>query len=385
MESTSTPISVQETANLFGEIFEFDEEGGKSRCLLIKNGNICGKYITGKKPYNLKRHVNLCHRDYNKNIIENEYQTIVSPESLLNACVEIITINGRPFSMLGDSGFRKILKMLFSLNEKRTGTQLQITTPQVKEHMHSISDDIKKKIMEETNKKLISLQLDICTKNNRAILGINIQYVKNSKIVLRTLKMVTLTERHTGKNLAIIVKDALAEFGISLLQLYSVTTDNGPNVVLSAEIMNDLAEAIADEIEKELTLDQIEEDFFEELLKETEREFFDADFIPEFVISLSCGAHTFQLAIKYALIDSTETNALIEKCRTVMKTLRTPTILRAMKEKHLNFPLLDNITRWNGKFSMVRKAEIVDILFHVIDNIIRMDSDRTTFGASRIC
>lgn len=32
--------------------------------------------------------------------------------SLLKACTEIVTVNGRPFTIFNDSGFQKILKPL---------------------------------------------------------------------------------------------------------------------------------------------------------------------------------------------------------------------------------------------------------------------------------
>lgn len=352
--AASTSISVTETAKLFGDVFKYQEENNKSLCLLLKDGILCGKLLKGKRPANLKRHVKNCHKDYTKTIIENKSHDEISFEELLDVCVEITTVNGRPFSIVNDSGFRKLLNILLSQIEKHTGNKEYITIPRVQNQMRSICDETKNKIIDETKNKLISLQLDIATKNHRGILGVNIQYVKDSKVVVRTLKMINLTRRHTGKNLASEVKQILEQFGISLRQIYSITTDNGSNVLLSAEILNDLAEELVNEIELEGTLEEIETEFFDEILKETERELFHVDFIPDYIVSLSCGAHTFQLAMKDALLHSTETTNLIEKCREIMKKLRIPTIFRAIREKRLLFPYLDNDTRWSGKYLMVR-------------------------------
>lgn len=342
----------EKTFNLFGDIFIYDKVKNKSNCLLPKNGKMCSSSLCGKKPSNLQRHVRLCHTDFVGNIIENRAEINIPLEALLNICVEMITVDGRPFSIFNDSGFKKIFDLLLQLIKQKEGKSYHINKPKIISHLQSIRDEIKNKIIEESRQKLISIQLDIATRNKRAILGINMQYFVDKKKAVRTLAMVPIQERHTGKNLAKLVKGSLAEFNISLLQVYSVTTDNGSNVLLSAEIMNELAEAIADDIEGDLTLGQVEVEFYQNLLKETEAEFFN-DNVPHYIISLACGAHTFQLALEAAIVDSGNTAEVIEKCRTIMKKLRTPNILRAIKEKKLNFPLLDNDTRWTGKYSMV--------------------------------
>lgn len=294
-----------------------------------------------------------------ENIIENRAEINISLEALLNICVEMITVNGRPFSLFNDSGFKKIFDLLLQLIEKKEGKSYHINKQKIISHLQLIRDEIKNKIIDETRQKLISIQLDIATRNKRAILGINMQYFVDKKKVVRTLAIVPIQERHTGKNLAKLVKGSLAEFNISLLQVYSVTTDNGSNVLLSAEIMDELAEAIADDIEEDLTIEQVEVEFYQNLLKETEAEFFNNENVPHYIISLACGAHTFQLALEAAIVDSGNTAEVIEKCRTIMKKLRTPNILRAIKERKLNFPLLDNDTRWTGKYSMVCNMFII--------------------------
>lgn len=46
--------------------------------------------------------------------------------------------------------------------------------------------------------KLISLKLDAVTQLNRSFLGINIQYIIDDHIKLKTLSLVELTQSHTG-------------------------------------------------------------------------------------------------------------------------------------------------------------------------------------------
>jgi len=37
----------------------------------------------------------------------------INQQELLDACVELVTVNGRPFSLMQDSGFKKILNPIF--------------------------------------------------------------------------------------------------------------------------------------------------------------------------------------------------------------------------------------------------------------------------------
>lgn len=64
--------------------------------------------------------------------------------------------------------------------------------------MHEESLLIKQKIIDEANSKLISLKLDAVTRLNRSFLGVNMQYILEDSIKLRTLGLIELTESHTG-------------------------------------------------------------------------------------------------------------------------------------------------------------------------------------------
>lgn len=342
--------------NLFGDIFLYNEESSKSICQLLKNGDKCGKQLATKKAFNLKRHIRLVHPDFEGNIIENkDFHNYMSNEYILNCCVEMLTINGRPFSSLSDSGFLKLVNPLLDIIKKSTGENISIGMEKVKNQMKIIDEKIREQIMKETKNTLISVMIDIATRCNRAFLGINIQYMLKSRIVVRTLKLLRLTESHTGKSLSKAVIDTLKEFNISIKQIYSQTTDNGSNVLLSTKLLEELAEAEKNACgEDTLTIEQIEEEFYVELLKQAEQEFFQSENVADFVNKLTCGEHNFQLAFKGALKISTTTSSLICKVKNVARKLRTPNILNVLREKKLNFPLLDNDTRWTGKYTMVR-------------------------------
>lgn len=43
------------------------------------------------------------------NFSKPNVQVSISMKDIIDACVELVTVNGRPFSMLNDSGLRRIL------------------------------------------------------------------------------------------------------------------------------------------------------------------------------------------------------------------------------------------------------------------------------------
>lgn len=110
MSSETPNENCQETANLFGDIFAYDHSSKKSVCILNKGGKKCGTNLASKRPSNLKRHVARVHPDFTAAIIENE----------------MFTVNGRPFSLLKDSGFSKIYKILVDQIERNTKQKVHI-------------------------------------------------------------------------------------------------------------------------------------------------------------------------------------------------------------------------------------------------------------------
>jgi len=54
------------------------------------------------------------------NFKDSKYVKVnLSEKSIIDACVDLVTINGRPFSMLNDSGFRRILDPVLNGFQKK--------------------------------------------------------------------------------------------------------------------------------------------------------------------------------------------------------------------------------------------------------------------------
>lgn len=74
---------------------------------------------------------------------------------------------------------------------------------------------------------LITLEL---IENNNEISPVTTRMENDSNIV-RSLGLVQIMERHTGENIAEVVKQILRAFDIPISKIFAVTTDNGSNMI----------------------------------------------------------------------------------------------------------------------------------------------------------
>ncbi|XP_051862743.1 uncharacterized protein LOC117577396 isoform X1 [Drosophila albomicans] len=147
---------------------------------------------------------------------------------------------------------------------------------------------------------------------DKAILGINLQMIHASlaktEIVVKTLGMIELGESHTGIYMKNKILEILDDYDISLDQIYSITSDNGRNMIKAVQVLNDATE----------------ESLYEEDI-ESENLLNELDSIELANIHLvRCAAHTLQLCV----FDVNRTKEIADKisaCRTLCKSLRTET------------------------------------------------------------
>lgn len=131
----------------------------------------------------------------------NEINTIkieLSKEMLINACVEMVTVNGRPFSLMEDSGFQKILEPIKNGFVKKKGKDFSLSAESIQKYVSLEATKLRETIIEEVKHGMVSVKVDGVTRLDRSFLGINIQYVKNAKIMLRTVALKEISQ-HTGK------------------------------------------------------------------------------------------------------------------------------------------------------------------------------------------
>lgn len=228
-----------------------------------------------------------------------------------------------------------------------------------------------------------------------------------------SIGMVNVTAKHTGANLANIIRERLATVGVSTAQVIAITTDNGTNMKSMIDCLNDDAEKIddtaadnnantrAESKDKNPELESTEfvflttRDYEEEIRQfvknleinnliidnpistiESDDESNSEDDQPNIdslleeitriidpkswlILSIRCGAHTLQLAIMYAL-KSGDFGFLITLCREVCKELRKSGTRIELSEKGIPFkmPRIDVV--------YFNRNVLFSLIFHVL-------------------
>lgn len=188
----------------------------------------------------------------------------------------------------------------------------------------------------------------------RSILGINVQYMKNKEIKVRTLAMSRMTEAHTGLYIAELVRKTLLKYGIPINQVVSITSDNGKNMLKAVKVFQLFQSHLIDDFleankDIELSSNKEAEKFINLQIQKLEHLVNDK----KLVCGVHCAAHTTELAVHDAINSSPMENKVIGLARSLVKKLRTPSILTLIGKKKLRKPIIDCVTRWSSTFKMV--------------------------------
>jgi len=172
------------------QFFEINESTGTSACLIAH----CGKVLPNTHAGNLESHVEKHHKiEYAILVKEKEeiksnkrkkkeesgrpvkkIHVSIDKQLLMDACVELVTNNGRPFKLMEDCGFRMIIDPIIAgLNNA-----FAINSENVRDGVLLAAFKTRQTIREETKGKMVSVKMDCATRLNRSIYGINLQYIK---------------------------------------------------------------------------------------------------------------------------------------------------------------------------------------------------------------
>ncbi|KAL2102072.1 hypothetical protein ACEWY4_003833 [Coilia grayii] len=347
--------------NRMRQHFSFDPATNKSKC----NVEGCGAEIKGNHGGNLQRHIQRRHLEILKKSSTDAVQkraastgqktldavvvkkpklvqVPITPEALEDACLELVTVNGRPFSIMEDSGFRKILDPL----QQAIGNGFVINSTNIRDKVTTVAQSARKKLIDELSGRLILLKIDSATCRDRSVLGINVQYIEGDRIVLRTLAVRELCERHTAFYISSVVQEVLAEYRIGLKQVYSITADNGANMQKAVRVLSEIQATSLNE-EEESDMDTEADDTEKEPVIEI-----DSVVQGHVLRSVRCSAHTLQLAVDDALKDNGVSN-VIGKARRVAKKLRTPNVVAVLKRLGHKRAIVDCPTRWHSTHDML--------------------------------
>ncbi|XP_067213908.1 uncharacterized protein [Linepithema humile] len=376
----------------------------------ITNTSICTMCkisLTGKHATNLRRHLTRFHNfkesDFDdgssstvknsgtksKKISKNKNQLRINEinfikvemtrRDLENSCVELVTVNGRPFSILNDSGFLNIVNPIKRALEQTRKETFSISPESIKKKVVEEANNIRREILEEIKNTMVSIKIDAVTRLDRSFLGINMQYIKNSKILLRTLGLAELKEKHTGAYLTTIIRNICNRYNIHMDQVYTITTDNGANMLKAIKILSsdcsDSNEAllveenkyvnINDDIDLDLLdLDELTEEneknktenHIENILQDIENSTLGSNFSSNILTGVRCAAHILQLVVDDVFKNADKgISSLIQKARRLVKKLRTQTFLYMLKKQNLKKPIIDCPTRWSSTVDMLER------------------------------
>lgn len=330
------------------DFFEFKD--GKQCCLVTD----CKSKIQTLKTSALYRHFRQKHSSKLCEVVPQ--QKDISLEFLrqdtIYIAIEHIAVCGRTLNSIEDTSFRKLLK---------TMNQLKMN---IHQYIHGMADKIRSRIREEFSNKHFSLMFDSATRHNRALLGVNIQSIKDGKLIQRTIGMEKMELRHTGQYIANMVNNLLLKYDIPIKKIVASTVDNANNIVSAVGKLDAMVSNASNQIDSDCSDDEEESgniqqhwtsnEFQHDLLtcaaEEIGSEF--KAILYENIECIRCAAHTIQLAVKAALRNANY-NPIIDRARELVKKLRLQQIILLLEARRFPIPPLDGATRWFSLYSMV--------------------------------
>lgn len=299
------------------------------------------------------------------------------------ACVKMVTSGGLPLSVFEKPGICEILAKI------QDALKIKLNRNNMPSKVKYTADQFKKRITEDLKNKFVCIKLDSATRKGRSILGVNAQYLKDTKMTVRTLGMIDIKVAQTAENIRQEVHKILAEFHIDLDQVYTITTDNGANFVKAVELLRkDQDNSTQDDGDIALSDDEScstdddddespviadwdtddEEDFEEDDDAETTDEPEEVLISDAILEGVRCAAHTLQLAV-YDVIKSTGFKKKMEYVKKIAATLRTKKWRHIFKVHRKSIATLECDTRWSSAYLIVEYfMEHRDFLQTVLKN-----------------
>lgn len=383
----------------------------------------CDKLIIARNPYSFVSHIkNVHYKLYREEIDAQalEQKTILCKRlELIQHCAEIVTVNGRPFSYLLDSGFQNLVcENLNFLKKNKHGIDLKYPFTEIKQYIFTTAIKIQDHIKAEIKDRPVGVMIDIGSKNAWSVLSTCIQYAIDGHIKVRNIGMTRMNKRHKSEYIEQLLMEQFEKFGIEKLAIISFTTDNASNMQATVKLFDDDIAANAEESEDDepdphpddinsisqnsthdfneivqhdvniseirnlIQLhDNVDRDPDQEIdndlaiILDDEASFRDA--MASVAMNLTrttininrvpCSAHTLQLAIKDALKNH-DASVIISLCRLAAKLLRRETNIYDLRavEIFIKIVRIDCEVRWNSTYIMVTssnwKKEMVNLL-----------------------
>lgn len=315
--------------------------------------------------------------------IKNRLLIDMNEDTLKRGCTQLIVESGRPLICVEDPGFRTIIDPIL----RALPVKLTVSRHTVKDWIKQEALALKEEIRKELKGRYFSIKLDLATRLGRSVFGVNLQFIINGKIHIRTISMQECFDSHTSQNLLLWLERILEAYQIDVSQVYRITGDNGSNVVKTGHLF---AEKAANETESEADSDSesdidsladdqsewetdsnvseyqdLEESDVEESAENSapgdmnDDEFVDLqwDSASRFKFSglVRCFEHSLQLSPSDFIKKNKAISNLISRANDACKKLRTPLLMNVIKVRKLKKPQIRNATRWSSTFKMLSR------------------------------
>ncbi|KAL4084788.1 hypothetical protein QTP88_027691 [Uroleucon formosanum] len=188
----------------------------KFECLKMCNG--IGAEVRKVENVFMDRYLNstlLYVRSNNMLSAEKTKNVLIKHRAVIDGCIEMVTVNGRPLRIMEDSGFRKIVDPIF----RSFGFTMNAGV--VRDHICNRASLVRKAITDQLKNNYFCIKMDTATRPGRIIHG---------KIIIRNPATAEIYET-TSNNLKCVILKTLEKYSLSPEFIYSITTDNGANML----------------------------------------------------------------------------------------------------------------------------------------------------------
>lgn len=216
-----------EQCNVKEKFFRFDEETQQYKCLV----DGCRSMLKGADS-SLKRHVVQQHpniaqqhglsgykRPSDRQVGQSagpsakKMKTVsvpVDPDDFSCGLVQMAAVNSLSFNFFDSDAFHKTAGIL----AKALGLPSASNSKAMVSNISEVAKQIRGLISASVKNRMVCFKYDGASRHHRIIFGVNIQYIENGQLIIRTLSMLEMKERQTGENL----KKHIEEVGTQMLR-----------------------------------------------------------------------------------------------------------------------------------------------------------------------
>ncbi|XP_053690662.1 uncharacterized protein LOC128739230 [Sabethes cyaneus] len=148
----------------------------------------------------------------------------IDVQSVLEACLKLVTYHNLPLKCFEWSGFRLLLDPISE------ALGMRISQTDIKSHLHTAAKQVIDQIKTEMMNKLVSIKIDSVSRHGRHVLSVNVQYENNREIVMHTLSVIEVEEDPIAKNLKCKVDNVFLRYGLARDQIFIIVIDNGASI-----------------------------------------------------------------------------------------------------------------------------------------------------------